>query len=271
MIDILKEKTIEKDECSIHYWVSRKDKAPWLIFLHGAGTDHRMFKDQIPLVYDKFSIMLWDARGHGLSRPMGKDFSIKLLIDDLTEIMKVEGIDSATLIGQSMGGNTAQEMVFYHPDRVKSLVLIDCTCNTMKLSSVEKLLVKITPFLLDLCPWELLAKSSAKVSSVSAEIQSYLIETFKVVGKKDFGKILIKTTECLHYEKNYKMNMPFMLVCGELDNTGNIRKVALPWSKREPNCEFHMIKNASHCSHQDNPREFNKLFNDFLIKQYPLV
>lgn len=268
MINILKEKTIEKDECNIHYWVSRKDYAPWLIFLHGAGADHRMFKDQIPLVFDKFSIMLWDARGHGLSRPMGKDFSIKLLIDDLTKIMDVESIGSATLVGHSMGGNTAQEMVFYHPDRVKNLVLIDCTCNTMKLSFVEKLLLKITPFVLSLYPWELMAKTSANVSSVNPEIQSYLVETFKIVGKADFEKVLIKTTKCLHYNKNYRINKPMLLVCGELDNTGNIRKAALPWSNREPMCDFHMIKNASHCSHQDNPHEFNKLLMDFLIKQY---
>lgn len=226
MINSFKEKIVEKDGCNIHYWISVKLNAPWLIFLHGAGTDHRMFDNQISAVCDKFSILLWDARGHGLSRPMGNGFSIKLLIDDLIEIMNIEGIDSATFIGQSMGGNTAQEMSFYHPERVKNLVLIDCTCNTMKLSWIERLLVNSTPFLLPIFPWKLLMNMSAQVSSIKPEVQSYLNETFGVVGKGDFTKIFTETAACLHYEKDYKINKPMLLVCGEFDNTGNIKKIS---------------------------------------------
>jgi len=264
----LSEKTMSKDECNIHYWVSNKGIGSWLIFLHGAGADHEMFKEQIKIVGENFKVLVWDARGHGKSRPMGNKFSIKLLVEDLIEIMNSEDIDKATFIGQSMGGNITQEMAFYYPDRVENLVLIDCSCNTMKLSYIEKFYLSITPFLIKLYPWSYLVKESVKASSISVEVQNYLRETFNKIGKKDFTKILLGTTSCLHFEENYRINKDILLVYGESDETGNIKKIAPAWASRESKCKLIKINNASHCSNQDNPLEFNRVLIDFLSKQY---
>lgn len=93
------EKTMNKDDCQLRYWVSDHGNGPWLGFLHGAGADHEMFNDQIKVIGKKFRVLIWDARGHGLSRPMGETFSIKRLVDDLIEMMERENIEKATFIG----------------------------------------------------------------------------------------------------------------------------------------------------------------------------
>lgn len=264
MNSVLSEKTISKDGCKIHYWISNNKNDKWLIFLHGAGADHKMFNDQLPVVNKDFNVLLWDARGHGVSRPIGDKFSIKLLVQDLIDIMNKEGIEKATFIGQSMGGNTAQEMAFYYPEKVENLVFIDCTCNTMRLSNLEKFYLNITPFLMPLFPWNYLVDISAKASSIKGDVQEYLRNTFNKVGKKDFTKIFLETAACLHYEEGYRINKNILLVYGESDNTGNIKKIAPIWASMESNCELFKINNASHCSNQDNPLEFNKVLIDFL-------
>jgi pimeloyl-ACP methyl ester carboxylesterase len=260
------EKMLEKNRCPIHYWITPNHEGPWLIFLHGAGADHKMFTEQVKELDPMYGILMWDARGHGLSRPMGDDFSIKLLVEDLLAIMKIEQIEKATFIGQSMGGNTAQEMVFYYPEKVENLVLIDCACNTWKLSIVEKFAIQMTPFILKLYPWKAMMVQSARASAVKLEVQEYLKDAFATVGKKDFSKIFLETASCLHFEKDYRINKPMLLVCGEHDDTGNIKKTAPQWAKHEPYCEFHWIENASHCSNQDNPAAFNALLGQFLRK-----
>ena len=260
------EKILEKNQCPIHYWITPDHKGPWLIFLHGAGADHRMFSEQVKDLDSMYGILMWDARGHGLSRPMGADFSIKLLVEDLLAIMKIEGIEKATFIGQSMGGNTAQELVFYYPDKVENLVLIDCACNTWKLSVGEKLAIQIAPFIVKLYPWNAMIAQSARASAVKLQVQEYLKDAFSMVGKKDFSKIFLETAACLHFEKDYRINKPMLLVCGEHDDTGNIKKTAPEWAKQEPLCEFHWIKDAGHCSNQDNPVSFNALLGQFLRK-----
>lgn len=76
--------------------------------------------------------------------------------------------------------------------------------------------------------------------------------------------ILIEVTKCLHEDTSYKIRVPFLLLCGDKDASGNIRKIAKPWSDSEPNCTFHMISNAGHNSNQDNPNEVNAYINHYL-------
>ncbi|GGD63128.1 alpha/beta fold hydrolase [Paenibacillus nasutitermitis] len=267
----LAERTIQKDGCDIHYWLTPDHAGPWIIFLHGAGADHRMFDDQLAFLDIKYGVLLWDARGHGRSRPMGVDFSIKLLVEDMLTIMNTEGIAKATFVGQSMGGNTAQEIIFHYPERVDNLVLIDCTCNTMKLRTTEKWAIKLTPLFLSMYPWNLLVKQSALGSSTKPHVQSYLRDCFMSVGKQDFHKMFIETTACLHEDENYRINKPLLLICGEHDNTGNIKKIVMNWASREPKCEFHWIADAGHCANQDNPEALNKLLLSFLERNSPLA
>lgn len=266
----LEERTLQKDGCSIHYWITPNHNGPWLIFLHGAGADHKMFDDQLKVLDHTYGGLLWDARGHGLSKPIGTDFSVKLLVDDILAIMAKEKMGKATFIGQSMGGNTAQEMAFYHPEKVENMVLIDCTCNTMKLTAAEKMAVWLTPFLISIYPWKMLVNSSVRASSIKPNVQAYLRDSFYSVGPKDFTKIFLETAACLHFEEDYRINKTILLVCGELDKTGNIKKIVSEWEKLESKCEFHWIKDASHCSNQDNPEAFNELLIDFLSRHCPV-
>ncbi|GIP19176.1 alpha/beta hydrolase [Paenibacillus montaniterrae] len=263
----LLEKVMTRDGCNIHYWVSDNGKNPWLIFLHGAGADHKMFNEQLPIVDKEFNLLLWDARGHGLSRPMSDKFSIKLLMEDLIEIMNKEGIEKATFVGQSMGGNTAQEMAFYHPHKVEKLVLIDCTCNTMKLTGLERFYLNLTPFIIRMYPWSFLISASVKASALKPHVQDYLKKVFNQIGKKDFIKVFLATAACLHYEEGYKINKPILLVYGEHDQTGNIKKIASSWASSELDCRLVEIPNASHCANQDNPLQFNAVFREFLNAQ----
>jgi pimeloyl-ACP methyl ester carboxylesterase len=264
MKEALMRKVLSKDGCNIHYWISNRKNYRWLVFLHGAGADHEMFNEQIEAVSEEFNILLWDARGHGLSRPMGDCFSIKLSMEDLVEIMRIEQIDKATFIGQSMGGNTIQEIAFYYPDKVEKLVLVDCTCNTMKLTGLETFYLRITPFLIRLYSWRYLVHASVKASALKPKVQEYLRKAFNRIGKKDFVRIFLATTSCLHYEEGYRINKSILLVYGEQDETGNIKKNASAWASSEPHCTLIEIPQASHCSNQDNPLVFNQALMEFL-------
>jgi pimeloyl-ACP methyl ester carboxylesterase len=68
---------------------------------------------------------------------------------------------------------------------------------------------------------------------------------------------------CLHEDTNYKFKQPVLLLCGNDDKSGNIKKTMMNWSK-EDNCKLIMIKNAGHNSNQDNPDEVNKNILSFL-------
>jgi len=85
-------------------------------------------------------------------------FSIRAAVADLIAIRDDLRVQQAIFIGQSRGGNIAQELVCVHPERVAALVLVDCAGNTFPLLAFERLLVRLTPAILRLYPYETLLR-----------------------------------------------------------------------------------------------------------------
>ncbi len=110
--------------------------------------DHRMFDDQLdPLPNAGYRVLTWDVRGHGLSKPIGTQFSVPGVVEDLVAILDQLEIDQVTLIGQSFGGYVSQELLFRHPERVTALGIIGATDITSVPPLLERLALKFSPYL----------------------------------------------------------------------------------------------------------------------------
>ena len=89
----------------IHYWTCFvENKRPWLVFLPGLTADRHLFDRQMVELGKKFNCLVWDAPGHGRSRPFALDFSLDDLAEYLAQILRKEEIWRPVLVGQSMGG-----------------------------------------------------------------------------------------------------------------------------------------------------------------------
>jgi len=74
---------------------------------------------------------------------------------------------------------------------------------------------------------------------------------------------LAGAAQCIHYEPNYHITQPMLIVRGEHDKLGNIAKDAPIWAARD-NARSVIIPDAGHCSNQDNPTFFNRVLVEFL-------
>jgi 3-oxoadipate enol-lactonase len=97
-----------------------------LVMIHGAQGDQTMFDDLASRFADKFRVLTFDQRGSGLSGKPHTAYSIALLADDTAMLMEHTGFSQAHVIGVSMGGTIAQELVLRHPAKVRSVIL-GCT------------------------------------------------------------------------------------------------------------------------------------------------
>jgi pimeloyl-ACP methyl ester carboxylesterase len=68
----------------------------------------------------------------------------------------------------------------------------------------------------------------------------------------------------LREDTDYRFAQPVLLLCGESDMSGNIKKAMNAWPENDSNCKLKIIKNASHNSNQDNPEEVNNAIVQFL-------
>jgi 3-oxoadipate enol-lactonase len=256
------ELVLERPGCAVHVWLSGASSAPLLVMLHGAGLDHHMFDPQAEVFSQRYRLALVDVRAHGKSRPIERLFSIADARDDLLALLDALHIDAATVLGQSMGGNIAQEVVFAAPTRVSALVAVDCACNTLPLSPFNRALQAISPALLKMMPERMLWAGTEAVSK-QPEVRRYLSATIRQHSKAQIVEITTATLDALHAELDYRSSCPLLIVRGAHDNAGAIREQAPRWAARD-RAAYVQIPNAGHMSNMDNPAAFNRAVLAFL-------
>ncbi len=262
----LEEKTLQRPDGTIHYWIDGKPSAPLVVLTHGATIDHHEWDATLPKLTDHFRVLTWDIRGHGLSRPM--PFILKEAEADLLALLDELKIEKAIFVGHSMGGNLHQELVFHHPERVLAMVFLGCTWNFQKLTASETFTLRyFAKPIFDLYPYKLLVDQSLAITATSMASQELLRASMNSLKKEEFIQIMMETSNCLHFEPGYTIGKPLLLMVGEKDSTGNIRKAMPAWSKVEPDCRFFIIPNAKHAANLDNPEFFHEKLLEFLKLQ----
>lgn len=262
-------RTLLRSGSTIHYWIGGPQGRPLVTLTHGATMDHRMFDAQITALADDYRVLAWDVRGHGLSQPLGINFSIASAAEDLLAIMAQEGYERAVFVGQSMGGYIAQEVVFRRPECVLGLVTIGVTSITRGYPKSDKLLMALTPPIIRLWPYEHLKRYTAQMTALSPEARAYAYEAMSQVRKNDVAIIMNAVGRGLHKEPGYRIPVPALLTHGDRDDAGRIRAYAQQWANEQPNARYEIIPNAGHNANQDNPTFLNRLLLDFLRECLP--
>ena len=99
-----------------------------LLLAHGFTGTKEDFADWIdPLVEAGWWVVAPDHRGHGGSSKLADEsaYTLATLAADLEALVAHLGWDRYALLGHSMGGMIAQEVVLRDPGRVERLVLMD--------------------------------------------------------------------------------------------------------------------------------------------------
>ena len=103
---------------------------PGLCFLHGGSAHAHWFDAVAPAFADRYDVVSLDQRGHGESdwpepSTHGPAYATENFVSDLLGVMEALAWKEMTLCGHSMGGHNAMAFAAWHPDRVRSLVVVD--------------------------------------------------------------------------------------------------------------------------------------------------
>lgn len=97
-----------------------------LLFVQGLGYDRHGFGPLPRLLAEDFRVLVFDNRGVGDSDVPEGPYSVPQLAADAVAVLDAAGIESAHVLGVSLGGFIAQELALAYPERVRKLVL----CST---------------------------------------------------------------------------------------------------------------------------------------------
>jgi len=96
-----------------------------LVMIMGYGGSMDLWSPRLlQLLSESHHIIIFDNRGMGHSTVSDTEYSIPLFAQDALGLMDACGLESASILGWSMGAEVAQELAIAHPERVKSLILI---------------------------------------------------------------------------------------------------------------------------------------------------
>jgi pimeloyl-ACP methyl ester carboxylesterase len=98
-----------------------------LLLIQGMSGTHVSWGEPFKGALEEgFDVIAFDNRGIGLSGPVDGPFTIDEMATDTAGLLDALGLESAHVVGISMGGMIAQELALAHPQRLRSLTL-GCT------------------------------------------------------------------------------------------------------------------------------------------------
>ncbi len=112
-------------DINIEYYV--EGEGPPLLMIMGLGGQANSWGESfLERLRPHFQIIRFSNRGTGLTDKPQVEYSIRMMADDAAGLLRELGIGKAHVLGISMGGMIAQELVLNHSQTVQGLVL-GCT------------------------------------------------------------------------------------------------------------------------------------------------
>lgn len=108
----------------IAYELTGPPDAPPLVLLHGSPGSRHDFDGLVPLLAGRYRCLVLDLPGFGESTRDVPSYSIRAHARYVDAALGRLGIDSAHVLGYSMGGGVAIELADVAPRRVRSLTLV---------------------------------------------------------------------------------------------------------------------------------------------------
>ncbi|MGK0367553.1 MAG: proline iminopeptidase [Thermoproteota archaeon] len=249
-----------------------------LICLHGGpGGSHIALMNLLELSTDR-QVIIYDQIGTGKStRTQKKDWSIKVLVQDLKNLLKELNIQEFDIYGTSWGGTLALE--FYKSVKgkgVNSVILASSLISEKVWSEDAKKLINKLPEnekkVINMCHF--IGATDAKVYRDAMKVYyknfvyrkstypSYIVDS-KVKGNEDlyvymWGQSEFYATGTLKgydgVEAYKSIQVPILLICGEFDEAtpSSNRK----FSKMNKNSKLVVIRNVAHVGYIENKKKY---------------
>lgn len=252
------------------------------ILLHGSLYNSNTWNEVTDYLSTKGNVFAYDQAPYGLSEKLlesdwsGRNpYTIDSAVIQLRAFMDKLNIDSATLIGSSFGGVIAAEAAISFPEKIEEIIFVDAAIFVNE--SIPKWLME-SPQMESLGP--IFARYLAKGDKF---YKSTYYDKAKLTDKRlELNKIGTKVTnwDLALWEylqawglnpSNAKNNLEeitqkSLVISGDKDEIVPLEQ-SERLAKLLANGTLKIIKNCGHLPHEEKPKEFIRIIDDWLSKQ----
>ncbi|MEA5049438.1 MAG: alpha/beta hydrolase [Eubacteriales bacterium] len=262
----MEQKQLRSPRGIVSYWVFQNENvdAPCIFFLHGLSADHTMFDQQVPFFSKSYSVIVWDAPAHGLSRPYA-DFSYGNCAEELRSILDEESYKTAIFVGQSMGGYVIQAFLLKYPERASVFIGIDtCPFGKQYYSKSDLFWLRQVEWMCSCFPHKTLVQSIASSVGTTEYTRKNMEKALSVYSHRELCHLMgMGYRGFLKENADLSISCPTYILVGEKDKTGKVLSYSKAWHDTT-GFPLTIIQNAAHNSNTDQPEEVNARIDRFL-------
>jgi pimeloyl-ACP methyl ester carboxylesterase len=233
---------------------------PVLLMHAASGTSESWAAYQVPaFTAAGFRPIAYDRRGWGRSEPNDSGEQPGCASDDLHGFADRLGLDRFHLVGTAAGAAPSVDYALSHPDRLRSLVLADCTGGVQDPEHLA-MLERIRPPQFQALPvW--LREVGACYRGTNPEGTQRWIEIAETSGEETAARQ--RARNHVTYAALSSLQVPVLAIAGGADQTTPpviMRAIA----EHLPNCRYEAIPEAGHAAFWEQPEVWNRLVLDFI-------
>ena len=256
------------DGTRIHYEVTGKTGATPVLMIQGLGASKNAWNLQRIAMATRFRIISFDNRGAGRSDKPTEPFTLEQMADDAIAVLDAAGIETAHVVGASMGGVISQIVAVKYPQRVRSLTLVCTACRnhpwrqellqSWAKTAEEKGMIEVGK---EAAQWVMSPRSFRRLVPAFTWMGplAALRPRHSFVSQID---AILNTREDL-VDQLSTITAPTMVIVGNQDiltPRGDSEEIA----ERIPNAELVVISGAAHGLMMEHSSTFNKILIEFL-------
>ena len=238
-----------------------------LLLIHGLGSSARDWERQVPFFSKEYRVITFDVRGHGQTDKPGGPYSVKLFAEDTAEFMKAIGVESAHIVGISMGGMIAFQLAVTAPERIKSLVIANTGSELIVRSFRDFLQVMQRKLIVRLLGMRKMGEVLSKrlfPDPDFEDIRKVFVERWAENDPRAYrdsmqGLLGWSVTEQLDF-----IQCPTLILSADHDYTSVEIKQAIV--AKMPHAKLVVIPKSRHAVPVERPEEFNRIVGEFLTE-----
>ena len=240
-----------------------------VLFLHGIGGNRTNWRAQLPVFAAEYHAVAWDARGYGQSADYDGPLDFGAFASDVLRLLNHLGAETAHIVGLSMGGRIALDLVSRFPARVRTLTLSGARASFAQRTPAERdefVRLRKVPLVeegkepADIAPT--VARTLMGRGSTEAHFQQ-LVESISVLHKESYIKTIEAST---YYDRSAALEaiaVPTLLLYGG-DDRLNGPTLGREMAAQIADAVFVEIPDAGHLCNIEAPDAFNEAILTFL-------
>ncbi|XP_074524696.1 valacyclovir hydrolase [Halichoeres trimaculatus] len=244
------------NEVNLYYERTGAGKHPLLLLPGAIGSTRTDFGPQLKsLNKERFTVVGWDPRGYGRSRPPDRDFPLDFFerdAKDAVDLMKALGFSKFSLLGWSDGGITAMIAAAKFPDLINRMVVWGANAYVTQQD------LELYEAVRDVSKWSArMRKPLEEVYGAEKFAKNWegWVDGIKQFATKPDGSICIELLPLI--------SCPTLIIHGEKDPLVPTFHAQF-LSRHIKGSRLHMMPEGKHNLHLRYPDEFKMLVEDFL-------